>query len=127
MYIEKPIIPKNIAYTIKTETTLGSFMLTSFLTYGLKEAEIIKAKYPVIGDVRGLGLMVATEFTSDGKPDKETAKSVQKACLDRNLLLLTCGTFENVIRWIPPLIVSGEQIAGAISIFDQALTEVVKQ
>jgi len=89
--------------------------------------EIIKAKYPVIGDVRGLGLMVATEFTSDGKPDKEIAKSVQKACLDRNLLLLTCGTFENVIRWIPPLIVSGEQIAGAISIFDQALTEVVKQ
>jgi 4-aminobutyrate aminotransferase len=78
----------------------------------------------VIGDVRGLGLMAATEFTSDGKPDQETAKSVQKACLDRNLLLLTCGTFENVIRWIPPLIVSKEQIDEAVSIFEQAITEV---
>ena len=86
----------------------------------------IQTKYSVIGDVRGLGLMAATEFTSDGKPDKETAKSVQKACLDRNLLLLTCGTFENVIRWIPPLIVSQEQIDEAVSIFEQAIIEVEK-
>ncbi len=85
----------------------------------------IQTKYPVIGDIRGLGLMVATEFTSDGKPDQETAKYVQKACLDRNLLLLTCGTFENVIRWIPPLIVSKEQIDEAVSIFEGALTEVI--
>ena len=79
----------------------------------------------MIGDVRGLGLMVATEFTSDGKPDKETAKSVQKACLNRNLLLLTCGTYENVIRWIPPLIVSEEQIIEAVSVFQEALAEAV--
>lgn len=88
----------------------------------LKETQ---TKYPVIGDVRGLGLMVATEFTSDGKPDKETAKSVQKACLNRNLLLLTCGTYENVIRWIPPLIVSEEQIIEAVSVFQEALAEAV--
>jgi len=85
----------------------------------------LQAKYSVIGDVRGLGLMIATEFTSDGNPDKDTAKTVQKACLDRNLLLLTCGTFENVIRWIPPLIVTEEQINEAISVFQDALTEVL--
>ncbi len=92
----------------------------------LGQLKEIQTKYPVIGDVRGLGLMVATEFTSDGKPDKETAKSVQKACLDRNLLLLTCGTFENVIRWIPPLIVSEEQIIEGVKVFQEALTEVTK-
>ena len=84
----------------------------------------LKSKSPVIGDVRGLGLMAATEFTSDGKPDKETTKAVHKACLDRNLLLLTCGTYENIIRWIPPLIVTEEQIDDAVEIFTQALEEV---
>jgi 4-aminobutyrate aminotransferase len=86
----------------------------------------LQGKYPVIGDVRGLGLMVATEFTRDGKPDQETAKSIQKACLDRKLLLLTCGTYENVIRWIPPLIVNEEQINEAVSVFQDALAEVLK-
>jgi len=85
----------------------------------------LQGEYPVIGDVRGLGLMIATEFTTDGKPDNETAQSVQKACLDRNLLLLTCGTFENVIRWIPPLIVTEEQVKEAVSVFQEALSEVV--
>ena len=72
-----------------------------------------------------MGLMVGTEFTSDGKPDQETAKAVQNACLDRNLLLLTCGTYENVIRWIPPLIVSKEQIEEGVAVFQEALSEVV--
>jgi len=85
----------------------------------------LQEDYPVLGDVRGLGLMIATEFSSDGKPDKDRAKSIQKACLDRNLLLLTCGTFENVIRWIPPLIVTEEQIDEAISVFQDALVEVL--
>ena len=90
---------------------------------GLRE---LKIKYPIIGDVRGLGLMIATEFTRNGEPDKETAVAVQKACLKRNLLLLTCGTYENVIRWIPPLIVTKEQIEDALSIFKQALNEVIQ-
>ncbi len=87
--------------------------------------EEIQKEYPVIGDVRGLGLMIGSEFTSSGKPDHRIAKAVQKACLERNLLLLTCGTFENVIRWIPPLIVSEEQISEGVSIFQNALAEVM--
>jgi 4-aminobutyrate aminotransferase len=83
----------------------------------------LQSKFPVIGDVRGLGLMVATEFTRDGEPDKETAKAVQNACLERKLLILTCGTYENVIRWIPPLIVTAEQIEAALGIFTAALEE----
>ncbi|MGB0388279.1 MAG: aspartate aminotransferase family protein [Ardenticatenaceae bacterium] len=85
----------------------------------------LQEEYPVIGDVRGRGLMVATEFTNaKGQPDKKTAKAVAKACVERNLLLLTCGSYENIVRWIPPLIVTGEQINEALATFEEALQEV---
>lgn len=81
----------------------------------------LQSRFPVIGDVRGWGLMVATEFTHNGKPDADTAKAVQRACLDHNLLLLTCGTNNNVIRWIPPLVVNKSQIDEALTVFNTAL------
>jgi 4-aminobutyrate aminotransferase len=85
----------------------------------------LQGRYPVIGDVRGRGLMVGTEFTRAGEPDKDVTKAVQKACIDRNLLLLTCGSYENVIRWIPPLVVNEQQIDEALTTFEQALQAVV--
>ncbi|MFN8448041.1 MAG: aminotransferase class III-fold pyridoxal phosphate-dependent enzyme [Anaerolineae bacterium] len=88
---------------------------------GLKE---LQAEYPIIGDVRGRGLMVGVEFARDGHPDKDATKAVQKACLDRRLLLLTCGTFDNVIRWIPPLVVTEAQIDEALGVFAEALGSV---
>ena len=81
----------------------------------------LQAEFPLIGDVRGRGLMIGTEFTRDGKPDAASAKAVQRACLDRKLLLLTCGTYDNVIRWIPPLVVNEAQIDDALAIFAEAL------
>jgi 4-aminobutyrate aminotransferase len=93
------------------------------LTNGLRE---IQAEYPVIGDVRGRGLMVATEFTGpDGKPAADVTNRVQKECLSRDLLLLTCGTYGNVIRWIPPLVVDAAQIDAALGIFNEALAATV--
>jgi 4-aminobutyrate aminotransferase len=89
----------------------------------LKVLRRLQGEYPILGDVRGLGLMVATEFGESRHPDKDTTKAVQQACLKRNLLLLTCGTYENVIRWIPPLIVTEAQIDGALGIFEEALAE----
>jgi 4-aminobutyrate aminotransferase len=80
----------------------------------------------MIGDVRGMGLMIGSEFrTPDRKPDKATAKNLVHACQDRKLLLLTCGTWDNTIRWIPPLIVNDQQIDDALGIFKEALNEVV--
>jgi 4-aminobutyrate aminotransferase len=80
----------------------------------------------VIGDVRGLGLMVGTEFrTQEGKPDKSTAKAVVHACQEEKLLLLTCGAWDNTVRWIPPLIVTSAQIDEALSIFRYALEKCV--
>ncbi len=81
----------------------------------------LQSRYPVIGDVRGRGLMVGTEFTREGKPDKDLTKAVQKGCIERKLLLLTCGSYENVIRWIPPLVVNEGQIDEALTVFEEAL------
>lgn len=85
----------------------------------------VQSRHPVIGDVRGLGLMVATEFTQPtGQPDTTTAKAVQKFCFEAGLLLLTCGPFDNVIRWVPPLIVTRAQLDEAVSIFEEALAHI---
>ena len=94
------------------------------LTKGLKN---LQKDYPVIGDVRGHGLMIATEFTdAEGQPDAVTTQAVHKACLEQNLLLLTCGSYGNVIRWIPPLVVTAAQIDEALAIFKTALEKSVK-
>jgi 4-aminobutyrate aminotransferase len=107
--MQKEQLPKNAA-------AMGNYLMDK-----LRE---LQAHYPVIGEVRGRGLMIGTEFTKDGRPDKDTTKAVQQACLKRNLLLLTCGTYENVIRWIPPLILTKAQIDEALKIFKEALEKV---
>src|SRR5512140_345715 len=89
------------------------------LVTGLRK---LQEQYPVIGDVRGLGLMIGTEFTVNSKPaEKSLIKKVVHACEENGLLLLTCGTYDNVIRWIPPLIVNEAQIHEALGIFAEAL------
>ncbi len=88
--------------------------------------EKIKKEFSIIGDVRGLGLMAGVEFVGeDGHtPSKEKAKAVQRACIKNGLLLLTCGTDDNVIRWIPPLIINESQLEEGLSIFEKSLREV---
>jgi len=94
------------------------------LVSGLRK---LQEEYPLIGDVRGLGLMVGSELSLGGKPaDKALVKSVAHSCEEKGLLLLTCGMHDNVIRWIPPLVVSQAQIRQALDIFGQALAETVK-
>jgi len=86
-----------------------------------KHLKDLQGQFPVIGDVRGLGLMDALEFTRDGEPDKDTTKAVIAAALEEGLILLPCGTFDNVIRWIPPLTVSAQEIDEAVGKFEKAL------
>ncbi|MDQ7025765.1 MAG: aspartate aminotransferase family protein [Anaerolineae bacterium] len=97
--------------------------------YLLGKLNDLKSKYPHMGDVRGQGLMVAVEFSvpnSQGKADKDAAKAVAKACVDRRLLILTCGTYENVIRFIPPLIITQAQLDEGLAIFEEALQSVLE-
>jgi 4-aminobutyrate aminotransferase len=85
----------------------------------------LQGEFPAIGDVRGAGLMIGTEFIdAQGKPDAVITTRLIKYCTDHNLLLLSCGTYGNVIRWIPPLMVSAEQIDAALQIFAAALDTV---
>jgi 4-aminobutyrate aminotransferase len=93
----------------------------AFLMNGLRD---LQAEYPVIGDVRGRGLMVGVEFTdSAGRADAATADAVLAESLRRRLLLLNCGSYKNVIRWIPPLVVSQEQLSAALATFNEALAD----
>lgn len=87
----------------------------------------LQEKYPQIVENRGYGLMIGTEFRdAQGKPDKTTAKAVVHECYDRKLLLLTSGPWDNSIRWIPPLIVTREQINESLNIFEDSLKAAVK-
>lgn len=84
----------------------------------------VAADHPVIGDVRGRGLMMGNEFTGpDGSPDAATAARAHKAAADQGLLLLTCGPHGNVVRMIPPLIVTADQIDEAVDLWSQAMKE----
>ncbi|MDV7082652.1 aspartate aminotransferase family protein [Rhodococcus sp. NM-2] len=78
-----------------------------------------------IGDVRGLGLLVGSEFTAaDGSADRAKAAAAQQLAAKKGLLLLTCGAHMNVVRMIPPLIVTAEQIEDALKIWSEVLDEV---
>jgi len=89
------------------------------LMNGLRQ---LQAQHPEIGDVRGRGLMIASEFTdAQGEPWTDRAKAVARAAYQQGLLLLTCGSYDNVIRWIPPLIVSASQIEDGLEKFQAAL------
>ncbi|HZM21290.1 MAG TPA: aminotransferase class III-fold pyridoxal phosphate-dependent enzyme [Anaerolineales bacterium] len=85
-------------------------------------------EYPEIGDVRGLGLMIGTEFIVDGRADKakQLVKDVIHSAEEKGLLLLSCGTYDNTLRWVPPLNVTSEQINNGLKIFGDSLKEVIK-
>lgn len=92
--------------------------------YLIGRLQEIQSNTPIIGDVRGLGLMIATEFSqADGSPNPEATKAVWSRCLEKDLLLLTCGTYHNVIRWIPPLTIEQSDIDHALDIFQSALQD----
>ena len=89
----------------------------------------LQEEYPQIGDVRGKGLMVATEFIAEGGTQakaKPLVKGVIHAAEERDLLLLSCGTYDNTIRWIPPLNVTAGQINDGLQIFGEALKATIK-
>ncbi|MBV6393367.1 MAG: 5-aminovalerate aminotransferase DavT [Anaerolineales bacterium] len=88
----------------------------------------LQEEYPQIGDVRGKGLMVGAEFSLNGNraKEKQMVKDVIHAAEEKGMLLLSCGTYDNTVRWIPPLNVTGEQINDGLRIFEESLKENVK-
>ncbi|HQU35343.1 MAG TPA: aminotransferase class III-fold pyridoxal phosphate-dependent enzyme [Anaerolineales bacterium] len=88
----------------------------------------LQEEYPQIGDVRGKGLMIGTEFTANGNraKEKQMVKDVIHAAEEKGMLLLSCGTYDNTLRWIPPLNVTSEQVNDGLRIFGEALKDVIK-
>lgn len=81
-----------------------------------------------IGDVRGLGAMCAVELVKDkasGVPAPELTSALLKAASDRGLILLSCGTYGNVIRFLVPLTASDELVREGMDVFEAALTDAV--
>ncbi len=89
-----------------------------------------KAKYEVVGDVRGMGAMMALELvkTKAGKePVAELARNVQLACFRKGLYILTAGTYNNVIRLHPPLTIKQGLLEKGLDILEQAIVEESKK
>ncbi len=83
--------------------------------------------YTQVAEVRGLGLMVGVEFINDdGTPGTALATAVQQEAARRGLLLLTCGPWTEVVRFIPALVVSQQQVEDAAGIFSAALQTVLE-
>lgn len=94
--------------------------------YFTEQLEQLAASYPVIREVRGLGLMIGIEcMTADGKPDAHLVSLLKEKALEKGLILLTCGVDKNVIRFIPPTIVTEDEINQAITIMQQSLAEIL--
>lgn len=85
----------------------------------------MKKKYPIIGDVRGRGAMQALEFVKPGtmEPNTEAQSAIIKYCLQKGVLLLSAGTYGNVIRLLPPLVMPDDLLKEALSILDEAIAK----
>ena len=83
----------------------------------------LRADVPAIADVRGLGSMVAVELVdpATGKPDAEAVKRVQQRAMQQGLILLSCGVYGNVLRFLYPLTIPDAQFARALDILADAL------
>jgi 4-aminobutyrate aminotransferase len=117
--------PVSCAASLATIEALQGGLIENAATVGgymLKRLKEMQQKHEIIGDVRGKGLMVAAELVKDQKTKEPAKKEVETILYDawRNgVLLLPCG--KNAIRFIPPLIVTEEQAAFALDVFEKAL------
>ncbi len=87
-------------------------------------------KWPLVGDVRGLGGMCAIELVRDAQtrePADAETKAVAKYCYEHGLITITAGTFNNVIRILVPLVVTDEQFDEGLGVIEAALASVVEQ
>lgn len=102
---------------IKNAERMGKFIM--------KRLAKMKAKYEIIGDVRGRGLMIGIELVKSKKtkePAGEYAERVLQECFKSGLMLLTCG--ESTVRFIPPLIIDEEIANRALDIFEKVIKKV---
>jgi len=87
--------------------------------------EAMQKRLEIIGDVRGLGPMLALELGKDREnkePAADAAKALVKFCYEKGLVVLSCGNFSNVIRTLMPLVITDEQLDRGLAILEEGLT-----
>lgn len=87
----------------------------------------LQEKYNLIGDVRGIGPMIAMELVTDRQektPAADETKALVKYCLERGLLILACGTYGNVIRFLMPLVITNEQLNQGLEILEDGFAAI---
>ncbi|HAT24306.1 MAG TPA: 4-aminobutyrate--2-oxoglutarate transaminase, partial [Pantoea septica] len=89
----------------------------------LARLQLLAEKYACIGDVRGLGFMLAVEILDfeTGKPDAALTQKILDSACQEGLLLIKCGVQRNVVRFLAPLVTTDSQLEEALHIFDIAL------
>jgi len=91
--------------------------------------DTLQKEYELIGDVRGMGPMLALELVKDREtkePAAEEAKALVKFCFEKGLILLSCGNFGNVIRTLMPLIIENDQLERGLAIMEEGLAALSK-
>ena len=91
--------------------------------------EDFKKRFELVGDVRGLGPMVAMELVKDREtkePATTEAKALVKFCCERGLVILSCGNFSNVIRTLMPLVITDEQLERGLAIMEEGIASLSK-
>jgi 4-aminobutyrate aminotransferase/(S)-3-amino-2-methylpropionate transaminase len=85
--------------------------------------EAFRKKYPVVGEVRGLGAMLGLALVKGAgrEPAAEEAKKLAAFCLERGLIILVCGTYSNVVRVLAPFVITDEQLEKGLSILEAGL------
>src|SRR4029077_16409282 len=95
-----------------------------------QRAQAWQKKWPLIGEVRGLGGMWAIELVGNmetREPADSETKAIAKYCYEHGLITITAGTFNNVIRILVPLVVSDEQLDEGLNIIEAALASVAEE
>lgn len=90
--------------------------------YLMGQLRELQQEFPVIGEVRGLGLMIGVELVKpDRSPNPEAVKQVLRRAQELRTLLITAGEYDQVIRVIPPLVITQEQADAFLDVFTEAL------
>lgn len=97
--------------------------------YALEKLHLLKDKHSIIGDIRGLGLMIGIEIVNPhtGEGDGDALFEILDLALEKGVLFYFCGNASEVIRMVPPLTVTKEQIDAGIRMLDEAITSFEKK
>ncbi len=116
------------AATATIETIRDEGLLARGRTLGSEARDYLmdlQKRYPVIGDVRGMGLMIGIELVqADGAPAGRTCERLMERCLDRGLIIINCGPDRNIIRFVPPLTISDQELELALDIIAETVATV---